>query len=88
MREKGVKEEQDLHVSPPFRVIIFKKRLEEQTFKLSIESRKCMPCGASKSLLVFHHSADYIFWSFGIIELMLVCSEYTILLRPALGGVM
>ena len=39
-----------------------------------------------KSLPLLHHSADYIFWSFGIIELMLVCFEYTILLKQALGG--
>ena len=42
---------------------------------------------ALKSLPVLHHNADYIFWSFGIIEIMLVCFEYTILFKPALGGV-
>ena len=52
----------------------------------SIDSRKYVPCGALKSLPVFHLSADYIFWSFGIIEHMLVCFEHTILLKPALGG--
>ena len=50
----------------------------------SIDSRKYVPCGALKSLPVFHLSADYIFWSFGIIEHMLVC--FAILLKPALGG--
>ena len=33
------------------------------------------------------YSADYIFWSFGISELMLVCFEYAILLKPVLRGV-
>ena len=42
---------------------------------------------ALRSLPVLHHSADFIFWSFGIIELMLVCFEYTVLLKPWLGGV-
>ena len=27
-----------------------------------------VPCGGNKRLPVHHHSADYIFWSFGIIE--------------------
>ena len=36
---------------------------------------------------VRHHRADYIFWSFGILELMLICFEYTILLTLELGGV-
>ena len=43
--------------------------------------RKCFPT------LALHHSQDYIFWSFRINELMLVCFEYTILLKPGLGGV-
>ena len=38
-------------------------------------------------LPVLHNNADYIFWSFVINEPMLVCFEYTILLKPALGGV-
>ena len=40
-----------------------------------------------RSLPILYHSADYIFLSFGIIELMLVCFEYTVLLKPWLGGV-
>ena len=43
--------------------------------------RKCSPT------LALHHSQDYIFWSLRINELMLVCFEYTILLKPGLGGV-
>ena len=40
-----------------------------------------------KILPVLHHSADYIFCFFGITELVLVCFEYTILLKPVLGVV-
>ena len=36
-----------------------------------------MLCGGPKSLPVIHHDADYILWSFGINERMLVCFEYT-----------
>ena len=46
-----------------------------------------MPCGVLKGLPERHHIADYIVWFFGIIEIMLVSFEYTILLTPALGGV-
>ena len=35
-----------------------------------------MLCSGLKSLPVIHHGADYIFWYFGINELMLVCFEY------------
>ena len=46
-------------------------------------------CGVAtlKRLPMLHHGAYYIFWSFGITELMLVCLEYTILLNSTLGGV-
>ena len=33
--------------------------------------------GGPQSLPVIHHGADYIFWSFGTNELMLVCFSYT-----------
>ena len=35
----------------------------------------------------FHHSADYFFWSFGVDKLIRARFEYTILLKPAPGGV-
>lgn len=41
---------------------------------------------ALKSLSILHHNAHYIFWSFGINGLMLVCFGYTILINPALGA--
>ena len=71
-----MKEEQDLHVSPSFQGDRFQKTI--------VGTAKYVPCGALKSLLVFHLSAYYIFWSFGIIEHMLVC--FAILLKPALGS--
>ena len=77
-----MKGEQDLHGSPSFQGDHFQKTLGGT----AIDSRNYVPC-ALNSLSVLHHSADYIFWSFGIIELMLVCFEYTILLKPALGRV-
>ena len=36
-----------------------------------------MLCGGPKSLPVFHHGVDYIFWPFGINELMFVCFKQT-----------
>ena len=39
-----------------------------------------------KSLYVHHHSVDYIFWFFGINELISGCSEYTIPLKYLPGG--
>ena len=41
----------------------------------------------SGSLPVQHHSADYIFWSFGIIGLILSQFENRFPLKPVLGGV-
>ena len=79
-----VKGEQDLYVSPSFQGDHFQKK---NYWRNSIDSQKYVPCGTLNSLTLFHHSADYIFWSFGTIELMLVCFEYTILLKPELGGV-
>ena len=49
-------------------------------------SVKCR-VAALKRLPVLHHRADHIYWSFGIIELMPVCFEYTVVLKPALEGV-
>ena len=46
--------------------------------KFSVAALKCLP--------VLHPSAYYLFWSFGITELVLVCFEYTMLLKPALVG--
>ena len=42
---------------------------------------------AVKRLPVHHYSADYIFWSFGIIGLILSQFENRVPLKPVLGGV-
>ena len=42
---------------------------------------------AVKRLPVHHHSADYIFWSYGIIEFISSYFENRVLLKPVLGGV-
>ena len=41
---------------------------------------------AVKRLPEYHHSADYIFWSFRIIVLILSQFENRVLLKPVLGG--
>ena len=41
---------------------------------------------AVEHLSVHHHSADYIFWSFGITEFILV-TENRVQLKPVLVGV-
>ena len=45
-----------------------------------------VPCGGSKKSPVNHYSADYIFWSFGIIGLNLRYFENRVMLKPVLGG--
>ena len=42
---------------------------------------------AVKHLSVYHYNADYIFWSSGIIWLILSQSENRVPLKPVLGGV-
>ena len=42
---------------------------------------------AVKRPLVHHRSADYIFWSFGIIEFILSYFENRVPLKSVLGGV-
>ena len=42
---------------------------------------------ALKRLPILHHSADYIFWSFGIVGLILSPFENRVSLKPVLGGV-
>ena len=42
---------------------------------------------AVKRLPVHHHSADYLFWSFGIIGFILSQLENRAPLKPVLGGV-
>ena len=39
-----------------------------------------------KRLPVHHHSADYIFWSFGIVGFILSYFENKVLLKPVLGA--
>ena len=84
MREKGGKGEGEGRTRPPCIPLLSEWSFSKNDWRNSIDSRKYVPCGALKSLPVFHLSADYIFWSFGIIEHMLVC--FAILLKPALGG--
>ena len=45
-----------------------------------------VPCGGCKCLPIHHCSADYIFWSFGIIEFIFSQSfENRVPLKPVLG---
>ena len=66
--------------------LLLKDLLFQNILIVTAASVKCR-VAALNSILVLHQSADYIFWSLMINELMLVCSEYKILLMPALGGV-
>ena len=45
-----------------------------------------VPCGGRKMFPVHHHSADYMFWSLGIIGLVLSQFENRVPLKPVLGG--
>ena len=45
-----------------------------------------MLCGGCKCLPVHHHSADYIFWSFGIIEFILSHLKIEFCLSRCQGG--
>ena len=42
---------------------------------------------AVKRLPVYHHSADFIFWSFGTIEFILSHLKIRVPLKPVQGGV-
>ena len=46
-----------------------------------------MPCPAVKRLLIHHHNADYIFWSFRITGFILSYPENRFLLKPVLWWV-
>ena len=46
-----------------------------------------VPCGGRKTSPRNHHSADYIFWSFEIIDFIVSHFENRISLKPLLGGV-
>ena len=57
--------------------------------KLILSSLQLVLCHvrAVKRLPVHHHSADYIFWIFGLTGLILSLLENRIPLKPELGGV-
>ena len=71
-------------------VYIARKYLHDVTFQnsylFSLQLKLCR-VAAVKILLVHHHSADYIVFSFGIIGFILCDLENIILLKPTLGGV-
>ena len=62
---------------------------EDLHSELILSSLKLVLCrvAAVKGLLVHHHSADNIFWSFLVIGLILSHSENRIPLKPLLRGV-
>ena len=53
--------------------------------ELILSSLMLCRVAAVKRLPVYHHSADYIFWSFGIIGLILSRFEDRVPLKPVLG---
>ena len=52
---------------------------------LQLVSSECVAVAEGRPVL--HHSAAFILWSFGINELIVVCFEYTVLLKYTLEGV-
>ena len=46
-----------------------------------------VPCEGPHTSHHHHRSADYIFWSFGVIEFILVNRKKYFFIKPVLGGV-
>ena len=63
--------------------------LQGSSFRTYFSFNACgvVPCGGPKSLPVHRHSADYIFWTCGIIGLILSQFENRVPLKPVLVGV-
>ena len=56
-----------------------------ELFYLISDSAYVVPCGRRKKSAVHHYTADYIFWSFGMIEFILSFLENRKLLKPVVG---
>ena len=69
--------------------LVYSLLLRALTYRNYLSSLQLVLCrmAAVKRLPVHHHTADYIFWSFGIIEFIQIYFSSRVWFKPVLEGV-